>query len=180
MCRARWLSQNRHRRQKSALVLVPRRRFTRDHRKSVFGPVGHEAGVLGNRNAPPSDLTNVVTLAAHENGNLAIKSDGTLVAWPDRTVTSGLRGVFAIAPSNLANLVLVSAAPPSLHAQLSGRNFILTWPIRAQNFNLQAATNLADPNSWTGVPDLPALINGQYVVTTQIFGGSRFYRLSEQ
>jgi hypothetical protein len=66
---------------------------------------------------------------------------------------------------------------PMLQGQVSGNNIILSWPTWAQNFNLQTTTNLADPNSWTTLPDIPAIVNSQYTVTNQISGSQGFYRL---
>ena len=70
-------------------------------------------------------------------------------------------------------------APPSLHAQASGNNFVLTWPLSAQDFNLQSSTNLADTNSWTTLTNVPAIVDLQNTVTNPISGGARFFRLKK-
>jgi len=138
----------------------------------------------GYPNDVPSGLSGVIAIAAGAYHNLALKSDRTVVAWGDNalgqsTVPSGLNGVFAIAAGYDYSVALVSSAPPTLQAQVSGNDFILSWPSWTQNFSLQATTNLADPNSWTALTDTPAIVNAQYVLTNQISGPSRFYRLKQ-
>lgn len=68
---------------------------------------------------------------------------------------------------------------PSLQAQLSGGNLILSWPMSAQNFSLQTTTNLADPNSWMTLTNVnvPAIVNLQNTITNPIVGSQGFYRL---
>jgi hypothetical protein len=74
-------------------------------------------------------------------------------------------------------LATVSMVAPALQAQVFGSSFVLSWPVSAQNFSLQTTTNLVDPNSWTAVADTPAIVNLQCLVTNQISGAARFYRL---
>ena len=75
---------------------------------------------------------------------------------------------------------LAIIAAPILQAQVSGKNFILSWPASATGYGLETSTNLADANSWTVVANTPATVNQQYVVTNQISGAAKFYRLKQQ
>jgi hypothetical protein len=75
-------------------------------------------------------------------------------------------------------LAIITA--PALQAQVSGKNFILSWPASATGYGLETSTNLADTNSWTAVANVPAVINGQDVVTNGISDRMRFYRLKAQ
>jgi hypothetical protein len=77
------------------------------------------------------------------------------------------------------NLAFSISLPPSLQAQMSGGNLMLSWPMSAQNFSLQTTTNLADPNSWITLTNVPAIVNLQNAITNSIFNGTRFYRLKE-
>jgi pimeloyl-ACP methyl ester carboxylesterase len=77
----------------------------------------------------------------------------------------------------VSNLQFFVAVPPALQAQANGANYVASWPLSAQNFNLQTTTNLADPNSWTTLPDVPAIVNLQNTITNPISDGARFYRL---
>jgi hypothetical protein len=129
-------------------------------------------------------LNGVTAIAAGGYYSLALKSNGTVVALGDdrygqSTVPSGLSGVIGIAAGGAHSLALVSTALPTLQAQISRSDFILTWPTSAQNFTLQTTTNLADSNSWSAITNMPAIVNAQYVVTNQIAGASRFYRLKQ-
>ena len=75
---------------------------------------------------------------------------------------------------------LAIIAAPALQAQVSGNNFILSWPASASGYVLETTTNLTATNSWTAVTNMPALLNQQSVVTNQISGAARFYRLKQQ
>jgi uncharacterized repeat protein (TIGR03803 family) len=75
---------------------------------------------------------------------------------------------------------LAIIAAPTLQAQVSGNNFILSWPASASGYVLEATTNLAAANSWLAVTNTPATVNQQSVVTNQISGAAKFYRLKQQ
>jgi hypothetical protein len=132
----------------------------------------------------PGGLSNVVVIAAGGWHSLALKSDGNVVAWGyndngQSTVPVALSNVVAIAAGGFHSLALVVLPAPTLQAQISGNNVILSWPIWAQNFSLQATTNLTDPGSWTTLADVPVIVNQQYTVTNPVVGGQRFYRLKQ-
>jgi alpha-tubulin suppressor-like RCC1 family protein/pimeloyl-ACP methyl ester carboxylesterase len=88
------------------------------------------------------------------------------------TVTNQISG-----KSSYYRLAIIAA--PALQAQVSGKNFILSWPASASGYVLETTTNLAATNSWVAVTNTPALLNQQSVVTNQISGAARFYRLSQ-
>jgi hypothetical protein len=77
------------------------------------------------------------------------------------------------------NLAFSVTSPPSLQAQASGNDFILTWPLSAAGYTLQCTTNLADTNSWATLTNVQAIVNLQNTVTNPISGGSQFYRLKQ-
>jgi hypothetical protein len=68
-----------------------------------------------------------------------------------------------------------------LLAQASAGNLIvswpLSWPFATQNFSLQTTTNLADPNSWVTLTNVPPMVNLQNTITNQMIGSQGFYRL---
>jgi len=88
-------------------------------------------------------------------------------------------GTSTNAQLTVENLAFSISTPPSLQAQMSGGNLMLSWPMSAQSFSLQTTTNLADPNSWTTLPNVPAIVNLQNAVTNSISDGMRFYRLKQ-
>lgn len=79
--------------------------------------------------------------------------------------------------SSFYRLAIVPA--PTLQAEVSGRNFILSWPASASSYALETSTNLADTNSWTTITNDPVVINGQDVVTNGKSDRMRFYRLKQ-
>jgi hypothetical protein len=88
-------------------------------------------------------------------------------------------GTSTNASLTVSGIRLYSIAPPMLQAQMSGNNFVLTWPLSASDYVLQTSTNLTDTNSWTAVPNVPAIVNLQNAVTNPISDGARFYRLKK-
>jgi pimeloyl-ACP methyl ester carboxylesterase len=86
-------------------------------------------------------------------------------------------GTSTNAQLTVENLAFAIASPPSLQAQTSGGNLILSWPMTSQNFNLQTTTNLANPNSWMTLTNVPAIVNLQNTITNPIVGSQGFYRL---
>jgi hypothetical protein len=88
------------------------------------------------------------------------------------TVTNTISG-----GNHFYRLVNASAVAPRLQPQVSGTNFILSWSVWAQNFSLQTTTDLADPNSWVTLTNVPAIVNLQFTVTNPMADVARFYRL---
>jgi len=73
---------------------------------------------------------------------------------------------------------------PQLSILRSESNVVLSWPTNVAGFDyagfaLQSTTNLISPVIWTTNFSVPALVNGQYVVTNIIAGSQQFYRLSQ-
>lgn len=62
---------------------------------------------------------------------------------------------------------------------MSGNNAILMWPKSAEDFSLQTTTNLADPNSWITLTNIPVIGNLLNTITNPLSGKTRFYRLIE-
>lgn len=87
-------------------------------------------------------------------------------------------GTSTNAALTVSDFQFYATLPPSLQIQLSGTNVILTWPMSAAGYVLQATDKLTPTNSWTTVTNMPVIVDFQYAVTNQISGGSRFYRLA--
>ena len=77
------------------------------------------------------------------------------------------------------NLVFYSLPIPSLQAAVLGDQIVLTWPLLSQGFQLQATTNLSDPNSWITQTNVSSIMNLQNTFTNPISAGSKFYRLQK-
>jgi len=86
-------------------------------------------------------------------------------------------GTSTNAELTVENLAFSISLPPSLQAQVSDGNLMLSWPMSAQNFNLQTTTNIADPKSWQTLTNVPAIVNLQNTITNPVVGSQGFYRL---
>jgi hypothetical protein len=136
-------------------------------------------------------LTNgapVLQLTGPSGYSYLVQSSTNLVDWTPTALLANTDGTVSFVDSAEANsgqrfyravLFASISAAPLLQAQISGTNFILSWPSSATGYALETTTNLGDPNSWTPVADAPALVNQQYEVTNPVSGGSRFYRLKQ-
>ena len=86
-------------------------------------------------------------------------------------------GTSTNAQLTVENLAFSISLPPSLQAQMTGGNLMLSWPLAAANFSLQTTTNLANPNSWVTLTNVPAILNLQSTITNPVIGNQGFYRL---
>ena len=86
-------------------------------------------------------------------------------------------GTSTNATLQIQNIRFYSFQLPLLQAQISDGNLALSWPLSGQNFSLQTTTDLADPNSWITMTNIPAIVNLQNFVTNSIVGNQGFYRL---
>ena len=88
-------------------------------------------------------------------------------------------GTSTNAELTVMNLAFYIAPPPLLNVVASGSDLKLTWPLAAQNFNLQSTTNLVNTNAWTMVTNVPAIVDLQNAVTNPISGAAKFYRMKK-
>jgi hypothetical protein len=126
---------------------------------------------------------------------VALKSDGTVVAWGAGKTSTGSNPEFgqSIVPAGLSRVTAIAAggghtvalvgtaplSPPQLTIIRSGANVIVRWPTNAAGFTLQSTTNLVSPAVWSAVSPGPVVVNGQYAMTNPVFGTKNFYRLSQ-
>ncbi|MGD0745072.1 MAG: S8 family serine peptidase [Verrucomicrobiota bacterium] len=64
-----------------------------------------------------------------------------------------------------------------LSVRLTNSNAVISWPVAPTGFQLQSATSLAPPVSWTSVTNAVSIANNQNVVTLPVGSGSQFFRL---
>lgn len=88
-------------------------------------------------------------------------------------------GTSTNAQLTVQDIQFFSGTQPSLQVKASTTNLFLSWPLSAQDFNLQSSTNLTDTNAWTTLTNAPAIVDLQNAVTNPISAGARFYRLKK-
>lgn len=113
--------------------------------------------------------TNNIIYGREGNGTIEFHGAFTQISWfnPDYEDSYGF---------NLGAPVFIA---PSLHLQMSNNQVILMWPGSAEDFSLQTTTNLANPDSWITLTNVPAIVNSQNTITNPVSGATRFYRLIE-
>ncbi len=145
-------------------------------------------------------LSGVTAIAAGWDYSVALKHDGTLVAWGDNSrgqvtgtpttdtdyaiaspVTLGgqvLSGVTAIAAGPYHTVALIGGVQlrPSLKAKPNGDELILSWPTNVPGFTLQSTLDLTPPVTWNDSRIVPTA-TGAHFTLTNTTTGTQFYRL---
>jgi hypothetical protein len=85
---------------------------------------------FGQTNLPPG-LSNVIAIAAGGNHSLALKTNGTVVAWGENTDANGAFAGQSVVPAGLSNVVAIAAGEfHSLAVKSDGT--IVTWGDNSQ------------------------------------------------
>jgi alpha-tubulin suppressor-like RCC1 family protein len=138
---------------------------------------------LGRVANTPAGLSNVVAISGGAGTSLALKADGTVVAWGRISAPTGLSHVTALAAGALYTLVLTTNAPsPLLAGAITPDHLLLSAPIAVSGYVLEATDDLAQPYAAAGIypntfdlneTNAPALM-------VPIFDQHKFYRLRKQ
>jgi uncharacterized repeat protein (TIGR03803 family) len=102
------------------------------------------------------------TNGAFPNGGLVLGPDGDIYGTTADGGTGGAGTVFRLWPD--------------LSCSLTENGCVVSWSTSAQGYFLQSATNLMPPVNWVTMP-ASSIIGSQYVVTNEIYGGNKFFRL---
>jgi hypothetical protein len=113
--------------------------------------------------------TNNIIFGKEGNGTIEFHGAFTQISWTNPNFED----------SYGFNLGAPVFLPPLLQLQVTDDNAILMWPASAEGFSLQTTTNLANPNSWKTLTNVPVTVNSQNTITNPISGKTRFYRLIE-
>jgi hypothetical protein len=94
---------------------------------------------------------------------------------------------YSVARDNVGNLepahsaadTVVSVVPmmPTLRVSWTNSQIIISWPLWAQESQLESTANLISSNNWQAVTNAPVIVGDQNAVTLDTLGPSKFYRL---
>jgi hypothetical protein len=93
------------------------------------------------------------------------------------TVTPVPSGSRWVLPLNGASEYRWTNPPPRLSIVLTNSAELVSWPASADNFMLEATTDLAPPPSWNPVTSPITNINGQISVILPSLSARQFHRL---
>jgi hypothetical protein len=71
----------------------------------------------------------------------------------------------------------IDKQPPRLNVRRQGNGLLLSWPSAHTGYQLQSAEQLQVPGAWTTVAEAPVVQQAQNVVSNELTGSRRFYRL---
>jgi len=80
---------------------------------------------------------------------------------------------------NLTTTTLTTIAEPTLTITPAGTNVIISWPLSAADFNVQATVRTPPNNGWYFMSNFTAVIGQRIVLTNPIASGVEFFRLQQ-
>ena len=135
----------------------------------------------------PPGLTNVVAIAAGAAHSLALRADGTVIAWGSANygqtnVPAGLANVVAIAAAGTYSIAITNTTSLPQHtlipnpALVGGRLSIRVPTQRGRVYGLESSASLADPQ-WVLLPLVAGTGSAVDLVDPTAGSGCRFYRV---
>ena len=123
-----------------------------------------------NADGSPDSSFHPVTAVNGAVRSIALQADGNILIGGDFTTVNG------VARPYVARL-FGGSAPPSLSITRSNAFVIVSWPATGLNFQLQANTNLALPNSWSAVAQTAVTNGAEISVTIPTSAVRKFFQL---
>jgi hypothetical protein len=74
---------------------------------------------------------------------------------------------------------LTPVGHPAVQITRMGQTLIISWPVRAGNFRLEAADSLFPQSTWTAISTQAAVISDENVITLTADQAEKFYRLRQ-
>jgi alpha-tubulin suppressor-like RCC1 family protein len=135
----------------------------------------------------PAGLTNAVAIAAGNSDSMALRADGTVIAWGYNgngatNVPSALTNVVAISAGAYHNLARVGTSPlilatPVAQLARSASSFSLVVPSQSGRvYALEYKDNLSDAN-WTSLPLTAGTGTDLVLLDPTANDSQRFYRV---
>ncbi|HZV34943.1 MAG TPA: hypothetical protein VFB72_10255, partial [Verrucomicrobiae bacterium] len=130
------------------------------------------AATFGNAFAPAPTLTSSV------GGDVNSGVIASFVLF-NRSASEPAKGIFdeLRIGTSWASVTPPAQQPPWLNFAVNGTNLILSWSTNSTGFTLQSSPSLLSSNNWSAVSAPVTVVNGQYMVTNPISGGTQFFRL---
>lgn len=77
----------------------------------------------------------------------------------------------------VSNFRFYAMPAPALQAQVLGTSLVVSWPVWATDYSLEASSTVTGAGVWTPITNAPVIVDFQNTITNEISAGSRFYRL---
>jgi len=98
--------------------------------------------------------------------------------WNNATNMQYSRNLDPVTGQGIELVTLTATRPdPLLDFRRAGDQAVVSWQGSLTGFRLQSSTNVSLTSSWSDVSNSPVLVQGRNMVTNQISGAQRFYRL---
>ena len=78
---------------------------------------------------------------------------------------------------NVRGIQFYTVPPPVLSITITNNQTLLSWPATAIGWKLEFADTLSSSNQWTDVTNSQNVTDFQYIITNNIEGGAKFFRL---
>jgi sugar lactone lactonase YvrE len=127
-----------------------------------------------------SGWSNPTALALDGNGHLFVASWGTGSVGEYTTAGDVINASLITIAGKVDGLAVMPVPPPPLlQTAYTSNQFVLSWPLSASNFVLEATSTLSPGTYWVPVTNGVVVDASSFVLTHQTTASSAFYRLHQ-